>query len=171
MGKFSVLYEKFSENLARAVEGLAAAIVGASAVMIFIEVITRYAFNKTYGVLEEGPRLFLCFAVLPMLGVVLKRDRHIYVELLPATLEGTRRIILMAFIDMVMIVGSLVLLLAGLSGTQVLLASGMRVVGVLEIPQFILMLSIPIGAGVLLLYSVESMVRHIIWLVSRSKPD
>ena len=171
MGKFSALYGKFSELLEKAAEGLAAAIVGASALMIFIEVITRYLFNKTFGFLEEGPRLFLCFAVLPMLGIILKRGRHIYVEILPATLEGRQRIALMAFIDIIMFFGSLILLMAGLSGTQVLLASGMRVVGVLEIPQYILMLSIPIGAGILLLYSIDSLVRHITSLVSRSKRD
>jgi TRAP-type C4-dicarboxylate transport system permease small subunit len=171
MGKLSGLYSKFSENLGRAAEGLAAAILGASALMIFIEVITRYLFSKTFGFLEEGPRLFLCFAVLPMLGVLFKRGRHIYVEILPDKLKGRKKNILMVIIDMMMIVGSLILLAAGVSGTQVLFASGMRVVGVLDIPQFILMASIPLGAGILLLYSFESMVKHIVSLVSRSGRD
>jgi len=171
MGKFSTLYGKFSEILERAAEGLAAAILGASAVMIFIEVITRYLFNKTFGFLEEGPRLFLCFAVLPMLGIISKRGRHIYVEILPNSLRGRKKIILMTFVDMMMILGSFIFLMAGLSGTQVLLASGMRVVGVLDIPQFILMLSIPIGAVILMIYSVESMVRHIASLVSRAERE
>jgi len=169
MGKLSGLYSKFSENLGRAAEGLAAAILGASALMIFIEVITRYVFSKTFGFLEEGPRLFLCFAILPMLGILFKRGQHIYVEILPNHLKGRRKILLMTFIDIMMIFGSLIFLVAGLSGTQVLLATGMRVVGVLEIPQFILMLSIPIGAGVMLLYSMDSMVRHITSLLSRQK--
>jgi TRAP-type C4-dicarboxylate transport system permease small subunit len=171
MGKFSALYERFSENLGRVAEGVAAGILGASAVMIFIEVITRYIFGKTFGFLEEGPRLFLCFAVLPMLGVIFKRGQHIYVEILPSKLKGRRKIILLAVIDLMMIVGSVIFLLAGLSGTRVLLASGMRVVGVLDIPQYILMLSIPIGAGVLLLYSVESMVRHILSLAPGAERD
>lgn len=169
MEKFSTLYGKFSDYLERATEGLAAVILGASAVMIFIEVITRYVFSKTFGFLEEGPRLFLCFAVLPMLGVIFKRGRHIYVEIVPNWLKGRPKTILMLFVDVMMILGSLIFLLAGLSGTQVLYASGMRVVGVLDIPQFILMVSIPLGAGVLLLYSLESTVRHTILLVSRSK--
>jgi TRAP-type C4-dicarboxylate transport system permease small subunit len=171
MGKFSTLYGKFSENLERAAEGLAAAILGASAVMIFIEVITRYLFSKTFGFLEEGPRLFLCFAVLPMLGIIFKRGRHIYVEIFPNSLKGRKKTILMAFVDVMMIIGSLIFLVAGLSGTQVLHASGMRVVGVMDIPQFILMGSIPVGAALLLLYSIESMVIHITSLVSRSERD
>jgi TRAP-type C4-dicarboxylate transport system permease small subunit len=171
MGKLPALYSKFSEVLERAAEGLAAAIIGASALMIFIEVITRYVFNKTFGFLEEGPRLFLCFAVLPMLGILFKRGRHIYVEILPNSLKGRKKIILLTFIDLTMILGSVIFLMAGLSGTQVLLASGMRVVGVLDIPQFILMLSIPIGAVILFLHSAESMVRHITSLVSRPERE
>jgi len=167
MEKFSALYGKFSENLERAAEGLAALIVGASALMIFIEVITRYVFTKTFGFLEEGPRLFLCFAVLPMLGIIFKRGRHIYVEIFPNRLRGRKKVLLMVFIDIMMVLGSLIFLLAGISGTQVLLASGMRVVGVLDIPQFILMASIPVGAVILLIYSLESMIRHIISLRSR----
>jgi len=169
MGKFLALYGKISEILERAAEGLAAAILGASALMIFIEVITRYVFGTTFGVLEEGPRLFLCFAVLPMLGILFKRGRHIYVEILPDRLKGRKKNILMLIIDMMMILGSFILLAAGLSGTRVLFASGMRVVGVLDIPQFIVMLSIPLGGGILLLYSFESMVKHIASLVSRSE--
>jgi TRAP-type C4-dicarboxylate transport system permease small subunit len=166
--KFSIFYGKFSENLERAAEGLGSVILGASAVMIFIEVVTRYLFSKTYGFLEEGPRLFLCFAVLPMLGVLFKRGRHIYVEIVPNWLTGRPKTILMVFIDVMMIVGSFIFLLAGASGTQVLFASGMRVVGVLDIPQYILMVSIPLGACILLLYSLESLVRHMTLLVSRS---
>lgn len=167
MGKFSALYGKFSENLERAAEGLAAVIVGASALMIFIEVITRYVFTKTFGFLEEGPRLFLCFAVLPMLGIISKRGRHIYVEILPNRLTGTKKVLLMIMIDSMMILGSIIFLWAGISGTRVLLASGMRVVGVLEIPQFILMVSIPVGAVILLVYSLESIIKHVISLRSR----
>jgi TRAP-type C4-dicarboxylate transport system permease small subunit len=171
MRKFSVLYGKFSEYLERAAEGLAAAILGASALMIFIEVTTRYLFSKTYGFLEEGPRLFLCFAVLPMLGIIFKRGRHIYVEIIPDRLKGKRKTALQVIIDLCMVFGSAIFLVAGLSGTQVLFASGMRVVGVLEIPQFILMASIPLGGAVLLLYSLESVARHVLSLWSRSPRD
>jgi TRAP-type C4-dicarboxylate transport system permease small subunit len=171
MGKFSNLYGMFSENLEKLARGVAALILGASAAMIFLEVITRYVFNKTFGLLEEGPRLFLCFAVLPMLGIMFKHGRHIHVEIVPNRLKGRQKIILLTVVDLMMILGSVIFLLAGLSGTQVLLASGMRVVGVLDIPQFVLMLSIPIGAVMLLLYSAESLVRHITSLSSRSARD
>ena len=165
MEKAKALYRTFSDGLAKALELLSAAIIGAATLTICAEVITRALFGLTYGVFEEGPRLFFCYAVLPMLGVIYKRGRHISVETLPEKLKGRSRIFLMLGIDATMVAGSIILLVAGISGTQALYASGMRVVGVLDLPEFIFILSIPVGGGILLLYTIETMVSNVAALV------
>ena len=76
----------------------------------------------------------------------------------------------MVIIDMAMIAGSSILLSAGISGTKAVYDSGIRVVGDLDIPESILMVSIPIGAGILLLFSVENMVKNIVSLFSNHEP-
>ena len=169
MEKIKILYEKMSSALEKALEALAVFILGAGAIAIFANVIARY-FGTTFGFLEEGPRLFLCFAVLPIFGVLYKRGRHIYVEILPNRLKGWPKSFLMVIIDMAMIAGSSMLLSAGISGTKAVYDSGIRVVGVLDIPEYILMVSIPIGAGILLLYSIEAMVKNIVSLFSNHEP-
>jgi len=166
MEKAKALYKSFSHGLAKALELLSAAIIGAATLMICAEVITRALFGLTYGVFEEAPRLFFCYAILPMLGVVYKRGRHISVETLPEKLKGRSRIFLMLGIDATMVAGSIILLVAGISGTQALYASGMRVVGVLDLPEFIFILSIPVGGGLLLLYTLEVMVSNVVSLFS-----
>ena len=142
-----------------AFETLAALIIGLSTLAICIQVVGR-SFGLTFGIFEEGPRLFFCYAVLPMLGILYRRGRHINVEILPNHLKGKPKLLLSLSIDAAMIVGSIFLLAAGVSGTQVLYASEMRVVGVLELYQYTLMLSVPIGAVILLYYSIEGMVLH-----------
>ena len=146
-----------------------AIIIGLSTLAICIQVITRY-FGVTLGLFEEGPRLFFCFAVLPMLGVLLKRGRHINVEFIPNLLQGKAQFTLLAAIDLAVIAGSIFLLAAGVSGTSVLYNSEMRVVGVLDLPQYLLMLSVPIGAVILLFYSIESMVLHFVNYFKKGKP-
>jgi TRAP-type C4-dicarboxylate transport system permease small subunit len=164
MEKAKALYKTFSCSLAKALELLSAAIIGVTTLVICAEVITRSLFGWTYGVFEEGPRLFFCYAVLPMLGVIYKRGRHISVETLSEKLKGRRKIFLMLGIDVAMVAGSIILLMAGISGTQTLYASGMRVVGVLDLPEFLFILSIPVGGGILLLYSIEAMVSNVVSL-------
>ena len=103
----------------------------------------------------------MCYAVFPMFGVIYKRGRHITVDALSMKLGGRKRLILSLLIDAAMIAGAMILLVAGISGTRALYASGMRVVGILDLPQFLMMLSIPLGAGLLLLYSIESGIRNL----------
>jgi TRAP-type C4-dicarboxylate transport system permease small subunit len=157
-------YSRCCNVVDNAFEILSMLIIGLSTLAICIQVIGR-SFGLTYAIFEEGPRLFFCYAVLPMLGVLYKRGRHINVEILPTYLKGKPKIILMLFTDVAMIVGSIFLLSAGVSGTEVLYASEMRVVGVLELYQYTLMMSVPIGAVILLYYSIEGLVVHSIALV------
>lgn len=159
MEKKSSFYLRCSGAVDNVFEILSALIIGLSAVAICIQVVGR-SFGLTFGLFEEGPRLFFCYAVLPMLGILYKRGRHINVEILPNHLKGRPRLLLALFIDSAMIVGSIFLLSAGISGTEVLYASEMRVVGVLELHQYVLMLSVPVGAVILLYYSIEGMILH-----------
>jgi TRAP-type C4-dicarboxylate transport system permease small subunit len=159
MEKRKSFYHRCCNAVDIALETLSALIIGLSTLAICIQVVGR-SFGLTFGIFEEGPRLFFCYAVLPMLGVLYRRGRHINVEILPNQLTGKPKLVLSLFIDAAMIVGSIFLLAAGVSGTQVLYASEMRVVGVLELYQYILMLSVPIGAVILLYYSIEGMVLH-----------
>jgi TRAP-type C4-dicarboxylate transport system permease small subunit len=158
------VYRSCCNTIDSAFEILSMLIIGLSALAICIQVVGR-SFGMTFAIFEEGPRLFFCFAVLPMLGVLYRRGRHINVEILPTYLKGKPKVLLMLFTDLAMILGSVFLLAAGVSGTEVLYASEMRVVGVLELYQYILMLSVPIGAMLLLYYSIEGLVVHSIALV------
>jgi len=168
MDKKESFYHSFCKVLDNAFEILSAVIIGLSALAICVQVVAR-SFGLTFGIFEEGPRLFFCFAVLPMLGILYRRGRHINVEILPTRLKGKPKIFLMLVIDVAMILGSIFLLSAGISGTEVLYASEMRVVGVLELYQYILMLSVPIGAVILLLYSFEAVVLHLFALFKKGK--
>jgi TRAP-type C4-dicarboxylate transport system permease small subunit len=165
MIKLKTLYRTFSDGLSKALELLSAVIIGATTLVICSEVITRALFGLTYGILEEGPQLIFCYAVLPMLGVIYKRGRHIGVETLPEKLKGRGRIFLMLGIDAAMLTGSIMLLFAGISGTHAVYASGMRVVGAVDLPEYIFMLSIPVGGGILLLYTLEAMVGNVVSLL------
>lgn len=166
MGSFKAYYFQFSRCLEIGLELLSSLIIAAAVVMISAEVVSRYFFSKTFGLFEEGPRLFLCFAIFPMLGVVYKKGKHISVDTLSQKLKGRRKIVLELVIDAATIAGSFVLLFAGISGTEALYASGIRVVGILSLPQYLRMLSIPVGAGFLLLFSLESGVKNVVSLAT-----
>jgi len=168
MQTIKVLYRTFSYALEKAVELLSAGILGVSTLLIFVEVVTR-AFGSTYSILEEGPRLFFCYAIMPMIGVIYKRGRHINVEFLPEKLKSKKRISLLLVIDVVMVISSIIVLMAGISGTIALYDSGMRIVGVVDLPEVILMLSIPLGGGILLIYTLEKMVCNVVSLFANDK--
>jgi hypothetical protein len=87
MEKRKSFYHRCCKAVDIAFETLSALIIGLSALAICIQVVGR-SFGLTFGIFEEGPRLFFCYAVLPMLGILYRRGRHINVEILPNQLNG-----------------------------------------------------------------------------------
>jgi len=153
-------YEKFSRGLEKFLFFMACLIMGIDTLLIFMEVITRYFFQSSRAFMEEYPRLFLPFIVFPLLGVLLKQERHIATDLLPQMLQGRAKAVLKIIILLIILGGSIMLLGAGIKAVEHFRMMGELSITEFVIPMWIIYLAFPLGFAILALYASEMLVRE-----------
>jgi TRAP-type C4-dicarboxylate transport system permease small subunit len=98
------------------------------------------------------------------LGVALKRNLHVSVDLLPTFLRGRPKVILMAVTYLAIGMGSCLLLYGAILGVKGFYQMGFKTTTEIEFPMWIFYLSLVIGFGLLILFSAEMFVGSIISL-------
>lgn len=130
-------------------------------VMIFVEVISRYVFGVSHGFLEEFSRWFCVCICYLMIGVIEKNRRHVRVDFLSTRLPERYQTLILVVTDIA------TLALCGfLCWSGIELAQSYRELGILstteiQIPLWIVRLSVPLGAAFLAFFSVEHLIGDI----------
>jgi TRAP-type C4-dicarboxylate transport system permease small subunit len=106
---------RFVEKLLMAV---ACIILAGTTLSLSAEALARTFFSRTWGLMEELPSLFMPYLVFLLLGVALKRNLHVSVDLLPAFLKGRAKAALEAIISLAAGVGSCFLLYGAMLGVK-----------------------------------------------------
>jgi len=169
MGKIGNAYKKFSSGLENVLFFMACLIMGGSTVLIFVEVITRYFFQSSRAFMEEYPRLFLPYIIFPLLGVLLKHERHISTDLLPQMLQGRAKSIVKILIYLFVLGGSIMLLGAGVEAVKHFRMMGELSITEFVIPMWVIYLAFPLGFAILILYALELLVKECISIASTAK--
>jgi TRAP-type C4-dicarboxylate transport system permease small subunit len=100
-------YSRAMDVLAKAILGLTALIIGLDVLSIFSEAVGRYLVGHSRAFMEELPRLAVPLVVFPMMGVLLKYNKHIAVEVLPERLSEKARSLLMIVVYSVVLAPSM----------------------------------------------------------------
>jgi len=158
MGAWSRL-SRFLEKLLLAV---ACIILAGTTLSLSAEALARTFFSRTWGLMEELPSLFMPYLVFLLLGVALKRNLHVSVDLLPTFLKGRARAVLEAFVYLVTGIGSCFLLYGALLGVIGFYNMGFRTTTEIAFPIWIFYLSLVAGFGLLLFFAAEMFVKSII---------
>lgn len=143
---------------------VACVILAGTTVSLSAEALTRTLFSRTWGLMEELPSLFMPYLVFLLLGVALKRNLHVSVDLLPTFLKGQARAILMAIIYLAIGMGSCLLLYGAILGVRGFYQMGFKTTTEIAFPIWIFYLSLVFGFGLLILFSAEMFVGSIISL-------
>jgi TRAP-type C4-dicarboxylate transport system permease small subunit len=112
--------------------------------------------------MEELPSLFMPYLVFLLLGVALKRNLHVSVDLLPAFLKGRARAVLDAVIYLAAGLGSFFLLYGAMLGVKGFYQMGLRTTTEIAFPLWVFYLSLVIGFGLLVFFAAEMFVKSII---------
>ena len=157
---------EFWSRLSRLVERLLRAVAGTilagTTLCLSAEALGRTLFSRTWGFMEELPALFMPYLVFLLLGVALKRNLHVSVDLLPAFLKGRSKIVLEAAVYLVTGIGACFLLYGALLGVRGFYLMGFKTTTEIVFPIWIFYLSLALGFGLLTLFAVEMFVRTII---------
>jgi len=101
------------------------------------------------------------YLVFLLLGVALKRNLHVSVDLLPIFLKGRARALLEAAIYLATAVGSCMLLYGAVLGVKGFYQMGLRTTTEIAFPLWAFYLSLVIGFALLILFAAEMMVKSI----------
>ena len=161
-------YQKAMDILFKIILAYGAIIIALDVVSIFLEAFGRYLLGSSRAFMEEYPRLLIPFMVFPLMGVILRLKKHIAVEILPERLTGRKRslmlVILYAFIMMV----SIEFLIAGIISVKYYYQTGFQTQTEFAVPLWCVYLSFPVGFGILILFTLETLWQELISLLKKT---
>lgn len=138
---------------------LAAAGVLASLGLITWAVVMRYVFNRPPVWVDEVVGFVLVGIVMLAAAQSLRRGEHIGVDILVARLGARGRLWAQAWSSLSVLVVSLILVVNGWRTAMFAREIGVLTEGNLEIPSFWLQLLLPLGGLMMLLVSLEALLR------------
>lgn len=154
-------WSRASPFLEKVLTAVACIILAGTTLSLSAEALARTFFSRTWGLMEELPSLFMPYLVFLLLGVALKRNLHVSVDLLPIFLKGRARALLEAAIYLATAVGSCMLLYGAVLGVKGFYQMGLRTTTEIAFPLWAFYLSLVIGFALLILFAAEMMVKSI----------
>lgn len=115
----------------------------------------RYFFGFGYAMLNDLPPLLMPWVVFPMMGVLLRGDRHITVDLLPSLLSGPKRHGLDLAIGLIVLIASLWFLWGGIDALRFFMGLNQTTETGIRFPLWWIYLSFPVGFGILAWFALE----------------
>lgn len=145
------------------------------AVIMFIEVISRYVFGAAHGQVIQYCILFSLWISFLMIGIVTKQDKHIVISLLPRQLVRAGRprakAALDIYISITLVVFGAVFLHWGVLDTANYIASGIHYTLEYTPYYWTRHLALPVGSVILIYYGIRGLIQNIRYLCqpNRSK--
>lgn len=165
-------WSRVSHFLEKVLMAVACIILAATTLSLSAEALARTFFSRTWGLMEELPSLFMPYLVFLLLGVALKRNLHVSVDLLPALLKGRAKTVIEAVIHLATGVGSCFLLYGAMLGVKGFYQMGLGTTTEIAFPLWIFYLSLVIGFGLLVLFAAEMFVKSILSMTTdRRSPE
>ena len=114
--------------------------------------------------MEEMPSLFMPYLVFLLLGVALKRNLHVSIDLLPTFFNARAQAVIEAAVYLATGIGSSFLFYGAVLGVRGFYQMGLRTTTEIVFPIWIFYLSLAFGFALLILFAVEMFVKKILYL-------
>jgi len=154
------IYVRINDAISVVILALGAVIVGFAVVALFSGAVERYVSGIGYAWLDDMPPMLLPWAVFPILGVLIRSDRHIAVEVLPTMLRGRARTLLRLAVYLVCLAAALTFFWAGVDAVAFFRELGEVSESEIEFPIWTMYLSFPVGFGLLANFSLEAALKE-----------
>lgn len=155
--RFLEAYSKVNDGLEWLVLAFTGAIVLVIVALPFVAAVVRYATGEGYSVLAEAPPQLVPWVVFPLLGVLLRHDGHIAVDVLPHYVTGARLRALRAVVLGACLLATLTFAVFGANTVLFFRQLGERSPTEIEFPLWILYVSYPVGFALAANFALESL--------------
>ena len=161
MGKAIAGYAKVREGVCRTMEIIAYCSLVAILGMVLTEIILRSLFAVSSEYLVELPHLAVAYIPFLYVATAFKGKKHIQVSLIPPGIRPRLKRIITLGIDAVIVYACYLLLRTALALFETQWSTGIKTYTSIPIGLWFFSLSCPLGMGMLLLLSVEQMIRNL----------
>lgn len=148
-----------------AIEWLIVAFTGAIILVIvalpFISTVVRYITGEGYTWLAESPPQLVPWVVFPLVGVLLRHDEHIAVDVMPHYLKGRALAWLRALVLGISLVGVTAFAIFGVRTVLFFRQLGQMSTTEFEFPLWMLYVSYPLGFILAANFCLEAMLREL----------
>lgn len=148
-----------------AIEWLIVAFTGAIILVIvalpFVSTVVRYITGEGYTWLAESPPQLVPWVVFPLIGVLLRHDEHIAVDVMPHYLNGRALAWLRALVLGISLVGVIAFTLFGVRTVLFFRQLGQMSTTEFEFPLWVLYVSYPLGFILAANFCLEALLREL----------
>lgn len=157
-GGFYAGYRRFNDVLERVIVSFACLIVAVIVLLPFVGVVVRWLTGEGYSFLAETAPQLVPWVVFPMIGVLLRCDGHIAVDMLPHFLKGRSLTVLRVAVLGICVVAIAVMAGFGVRTTAFFAKLGQLSTTEIEFPLWYLYLSYPVGLLLAANFCLESLI-------------
>jgi TRAP-type C4-dicarboxylate transport system permease small subunit len=147
---------RFNDGVSAVAIALGMAIVAFAVLALLAAALERHVWGYGYAWMNDLPPYLLPWCVFPIMGVLLRGDRHIQVEVAPALLEGRRLHGLRLVVGLIVFVSAVYFCLAGWEATAFFKMLGQVTETEIQIPFWWLYAAFPAGFAVLASFALEA---------------
>ncbi|MGE0798626.1 MAG: TRAP transporter small permease [Lautropia sp.] len=155
-------YRRVNDLIEQVIVVLAAAMVAIIVVLPFLGFAVRGLTGEGYTFLAETPPQLVPWAVFPMIGVLLRRDGHIAVDMMQHALSGRSLTLLRIVVMALSLAGVAVMAYYGARTTAFFARLGQLSTTEIEFPLWYLYLSYPIGLLLAANFCLESLIGEVL---------
>ncbi|MGE0310789.1 MAG: TRAP transporter small permease [Lautropia sp.] len=158
MHAFYERYRRFNDRLEFALVAFAGLVVAVIVALPVVSAVTRLITGQGYSFLDETAPQLVPWMVFPMLGVLLRKDGHITVDMLLHVLKGRALTILRIVVLAVSLLASIAIGVMGYRTTVFFAGLGQMSTTEIEFPLWYLYLSYPLGFFLAANFCLESLI-------------
>ena len=146
-------------------------VIAFAAVALFAQAIERHTTGQGYAWMNDFPPFLIPWCVFPIMGVLLRGDRHIMVEVAPTMLKGRALAVLKIFIGLVALTAGLYFAYTGWEAVAFFQLMGEVTQTEIQIPFWWLYAAFPVGFAILALFALERILEQLLVLAGHPLPD
>jgi TRAP-type C4-dicarboxylate transport system permease small subunit len=155
--RYLAAYKKLNDGLEWLLVGFTGLLILVIVALPFVSAVVRYFTGEGYTWLAESPPQLVPWVVFPLLGVVLRHDGHIAVDVLPHYLAGRTLTLLRAAVLAVGLAAAVAFAIFGVKTVLFFRQLGVMSTTEIEFPMWVIYASYPLGFILAANFALESL--------------
>ena len=164
---FSAALRRLNDIIAVVAMAIGMAVIGFAALALFGQAVERHVTGQGYAWMSDFPPFLVPWCVFPLMGVLLRGDRHINVEVAPSLLKGQAWHLLRLLIGLICLVSGIYFCWVGSNAVEFFAMLGELTETEIQIPFWWLYAAFPVGFAVLALFALERVLEEVFALLGK----